>query len=75
MASNTLILTEDEIDDLLYLARVNDLPDLQQLLKELSSKYTASKIQILDGATDPETGNSPLHYASANGHIGRRHTV
>jgi hypothetical protein len=70
MASNTLILTEDEIEDLLYLARTNELPDLQQLLKELSTKYTVSKAQILARSTDPETGNSPLHYACANGHIG-----
>jgi uncharacterized protein len=70
MSSNKLNLTEDEIEDLLYLVRTNDLPDLQQLLKELSAKYTASKAQILTHSADPETGNSPLHYACANGHIG-----
>ena len=63
-------LTEEEIDDFLYFARANELSDLQQFKQELSAKQPTSFTELLAVAIDPETGNSPLHYASANGHIG-----
>jgi ankyrin repeat protein len=67
-------LTEDEIDDLMYFARANELSDLQQFKQELSAKHTSTFTALLAFAIDSETGNSPLHYASANGHLGRQNT-
>lgn len=62
-------LTEDEIDDLFYLARVNDLDELKSFLSELQTKYNTASTQILSAATDPESENTTLHYAAANGHL------
>ncbi|KAF2841319.1 ankyrin [Patellaria atrata CBS 101060] len=62
-------LTEDEIDDLLYLARINDTTDLSSLLTSLSQTHSLPPQTILEAAQDPETGNGVLHYAAANGHI------
>ncbi len=63
-------LTEDEIDDVLYFARVADREELTQMLDELSQKYNCSKADILNVSIDPESRNNALHYAAANGHTG-----
>ena len=62
-------LTEDEIDDILYISRANELPELAPYLTSLSHKYTTTTQTILLSSTEPETQNTPLHYASANGHV------
>jgi len=64
---HTVTLTADEIDDLLYFTRVNEAQDLHQTLTELSQKYNCEARDILEECIDPETGNSVLHYCSANG--------
>lgn len=66
-----LALAADDVEDAILLARVGDTDDLIALLQRHSS------CSLLTGATmgdlirqiqDPETGNTLLHYASANGH-------
>ena len=61
--------TEDEIDDLLYFARTNETQDLRALAQRLSAKYGAPPHTIFQSA-DPTSGNTALHLASANGHLG-----
>ncbi len=63
-------LSEDEIDDVLYIARANELPELAPCLTSLSQKYGTTPHAILLSSTDSETQNTPLHYAAANGHLG-----
>ncbi|TKA81616.1 hypothetical protein B0A55_03550 [Friedmanniomyces simplex] len=60
-------LTADEVDDLLYLTRANEADDLHQTLAELSQKYGCETETVLEACIDPATGNSVLHYCSANG--------
>ncbi|KAK4501796.1 hypothetical protein PRZ48_007605 [Zasmidium cellare] len=60
-------LTFDEIDDLLYFTRANETQDLQQTIAELAQKYETSPKAVLEAAVDPESGNTVLHYCSANG--------
>ncbi|OCL09483.1 ankyrin [Glonium stellatum] len=62
-------LTEEEIDDILYLSRVNECSELSDYLTSLSAKYNCGKRVLFEAAVDPESGNSALHYAAANGHI------
>lgn len=60
-------LTFDEIDDLLYFTRANEAQDLQQTIAELAQKYDCSPKTVLEAAVDPESGNTVLHFCSANG--------
>ncbi|EME81905.1 uncharacterized protein MYCFIDRAFT_138563 [Pseudocercospora fijiensis CIRAD86] len=60
-------LTFDEIDDLLYFTRVNEVQDLQQTITELIQKYQCEAKDVLSAAIDPESGNTVLHFCSANG--------
>ncbi|KXT04905.1 hypothetical protein AC578_3489 [Pseudocercospora eumusae] len=60
-------LTFDEIDDLLYFTRANEVQDLQQTTTELSQKYSCEAKDVLSAAIDPESGNTVLHFCSANG--------
>jgi uncharacterized protein len=62
---------EDLVDDLLYYARVCDLDELKTALDQLSKKFAAPPHDVLNKAIDSESGNSVLHMAAANGHIGR----
>ncbi|EKG19059.1 hypothetical protein MPH_03749 [Macrophomina phaseolina MS6] len=65
----TPALSEDELDDLLYLARANETQDLPQYLQQLSQTHApSSPADVLVAAVDPASGNSALHYAAANGH-------
>lgn len=70
MASPTL--SEDDIDDLLYFARTNDIAELRALLSSLAAQNTCSEAEILLAARDPDSGNTAAHYAAANGFDGRR---
>lgn len=60
-------LVFDEIDDLLYFTRANETQDLQQALLELTQKYQCQPKDVLEATIDPETGNTVLHFCSANG--------
>lgn len=63
----TTPLTPDEIDDLLYFARIGDLQEFQSLFTTSTQLPTT----IFAQAIDPESGNTPLHYCAANGHAGQ----
>jgi hypothetical protein len=65
------IMSEDEIDDVLYCARANEIEELKKFIPSLFPKYGTQPAWILSQAVDAGTGNSALHYASANGHLGR----
>ncbi|MCJ1473573.1 Ankyrin-2 [Lambiella insularis] len=56
------------IDDLLYLARTNDLSSLRALLSTTATAHNLSLPTILSRTLDPDTHNTPLHMAAANGH-------
>ncbi|KAI8933179.1 hypothetical protein NX059_009817 [Plenodomus lindquistii] len=61
-------LDEETIDDILYLARANEVAELESFLSEVSDKTKLSKPELLTKAVDPYSKNSALHYAAANGH-------
>ncbi|KAK9471408.1 ankyrin repeat-containing domain protein [Dipodascopsis tothii] len=62
-------LTEDEIDDVVYLARYNELDDLRALVGELAAKHGRPAGEIVAAAVDPYSKSTPLHMACANGHV------
>lgn len=63
-------LDEDVIDDLLYLARIADISELQATLNQASQELHVQPCDILVAARDGATGNTALHMAAANGHTG-----
>lgn len=67
MHTNLPPLVFDEIDDLLYFTRANETQDLQQSITELSQKHQCQPKDVLEAAIDPDTGNTVLHFCSANG--------
>ncbi|KAG0646646.1 Ankyrin repeat-containing YAR1 [Hyphodiscus hymeniophilus] len=62
------IISEDEIDDLLYLARVGEKDDLIALINELGNRESCTIANLLEIAKDDTNGNGVLHMAAANGH-------
>ena len=60
-------LTVDEIDDLLYFTRVNDIQDLAQTISELAQKHNCKQKAVILAGVDPASNNTLLHYCSANG--------
>ena len=72
MPSATMLsLTEDEVDDLLYLARVGDLEELLCNIEAFAKSANLSQCSVISAAIDEESGNGILHMASANGHTGK----
>jgi len=65
-------LTEDEIDDFLYFARANESDELKQFLPSILESKKCSGLDVVQNAVDEENGNTALHYASANGHLGMK---
>lgn len=80
-------LTEEQVDEILYCARIGDVNDLKTAILHCiatsESGDTAGRqrdlqlssreaLDVLRAAVT-EDGNSALHYASANGHIGESH--
>lgn len=61
-------LTEDEIDDLLYYARTGQLDDFRASIEAFARTSNTSHYEVVRAAVDHQSGNSPLHMASANGH-------
>ncbi|OAL45187.1 ankyrin [Pyrenochaeta sp. DS3sAY3a] len=61
-------LDGDSIDEILYLARANEAGELESFLSQLSAQTTRSKADLVIAAVDPDSKNSALHYAAANGH-------
>ncbi|KAL4926053.1 ankyrin repeat domain-containing protein [Aspergillus undulatus] len=66
-------LTPDEVDDLIYFVRSNDMEGLEFTLSELMTKYDKRASVIIASAVDtfPQeeggSGCSLFHYAAANG--------
>jgi hypothetical protein len=69
-------LTPDEVDDLIYSARVGDAEAVETDLATLSSTYNVKQSVIIASAIDtaPEeeggSGCCLLHYPAANGNAG-----
>jgi hypothetical protein len=68
--STMTALDEDSIDEILYLARANEPAELATYVAGLASQTGAAQPALLQGAIDPHSKNSALHYAAANGHNG-----
>lgn len=63
-------LSGDEIDDLLYLSRINDLHELLTTITIISKTHSRSPSDIVFAAIDQDTGNGLFHMAAGNGHTG-----
>ncbi|KAI0805673.1 ankyrin repeat-containing domain protein [Xylaria sp. FL0064] len=61
-------LSEEEIDDLVYLARTGEDADLTEMLQELAARETATVADILTAAREEQSKATCLHMAAANGH-------
>lgn len=64
--------SEEITDDLLYFARTDSIDDLKSALQEASAQLDATPQSILAAAVDSESGNTALHMAAANGHVGEQ---
>lgn len=67
-------LSEDEVDDLIYLARTGDNDELQSLLTTIAEREKVSPAEVLIAAKD-EGKSTCLHMAAANGHSGKKSTA
>ena len=63
-----LTLDPDTIDDLLFLARTGETSELTDTLAHLATSLSITPSTLLLSCIDPDSGNSTLHMASANGH-------
>ncbi|KAH8592809.1 ankyrin repeat-containing domain protein [Bisporella sp. PMI_857] len=63
-------LSEDEIDDLLYFARVGDLEEFNAVKDAVLLREKIDLVGLLELTKDENSGNGPLHMAAANGHEG-----
>ncbi|KAI2633988.1 ankyrin repeat-containing domain protein [Xylaria nigripes] len=61
-------LSSEEIDDLIYLARVGEDKDLGEMLQELAVRDGATVADVLVAARDEQGKGTCLHMAAANGH-------
>lgn len=62
-------ISEEEIDDLIYLARAGEKDELVDLVSALSKREDVSAAEILVAAKD-EGKSTCLHMAAGNGHLG-----
>ncbi|KAK9370955.1 ankyrin repeat-containing domain protein [Lipomyces kononenkoae] len=62
-------LTEEEIDDLIYSARIDDLDTLKSSVERLSEDLSQPEAEVLLHAIDPYSKSTPLHMSCANGHL------
>ncbi|KAI1419713.1 ankyrin repeat-containing domain protein [Xylaria sp. FL1777] len=61
-------LSEEEIDDLVYLSRTGEDADLTEMLQELTIRDTVTAADILTAAREEQSKATCLHMAAANGH-------
>ncbi|KAL8648127.1 MAG: hypothetical protein Q9226_006127 [Calogaya cf. arnoldii] len=66
-SANLPTISADEIDDLLYLARTNDIHDLKAGIEAIARTQQTSSKNVILATIDPDNGNGLLHMASANG--------
>ena len=64
-------LTEDEIDDLIYFARIGENDDLTETLTALAERENVTVAEILVAAKDESNKSTSLHMATGNGHLGK----
>ncbi len=64
-------LSEEDIDDLVYLARTGEDADLTEMLHELATRETATTADILTAARAEQGKATCLHMAAANGHASK----
>jgi len=64
------LLSEDEIDDILYFSRAGEFSDFKTAIEAPAKRLHAPPHDILLAAVDESSGNGALHMASANGHTG-----
>ncbi|GAB7342827.1 hypothetical protein MBLNU457_g0955t1 [Dothideomycetes sp. NU457] len=65
-----MALTADEIDDVLYLVRVNEQDELKSFISELAQKHSVTEAAILEASVDAESKNTAIHFCAANGLTG-----
>jgi len=65
-----MALTADEIDDVLYLVRVNEQDELKSFISELAQKHSVTEAAILEASIDAESKNTAIHFCAANGLTG-----
>ena len=69
-------LSFDQIDDLIYDARIGELDTLRADIASLSKQYSCSEADVVSSTIDTEdgseggTGSCLLHFPAANGNIG-----
>ncbi len=63
-------LSEDDIDDLLYFARIGDTVEFGAIKKELCQRENIDVVKLVESAKDEQSGNGVFHMAAANGHHG-----
>lgn len=68
----SLQISEDDIDDLLYLARTGETQELAKFLGAIASRLQTSEEAIILAAKDDFSGNNALHMTAANGHVGEK---
>jgi uncharacterized protein len=68
-------LSEDEIDDLLYIARTGEKDEFNTLKGELFQREKVTLAGLLEAAKDETSGNGVLHMAAANGHNGKLYVL
>ncbi|KXJ93478.1 ankyrin repeat-containing domain protein [Microdochium bolleyi] len=61
-------LSEEEIDDLIYLARAGEDADLAVMLGEVAKREDSTPAEVLAAAKEDESKATCLHMAAANGH-------
>jgi uncharacterized protein len=65
------LISDDEIDDLLYFARIGDNEEFNAVKDELCKRENIGVRELLEAARDEQSGNGVLHMAAANGYDGR----
>lgn len=68
--NTTAAMNEDIADEILYLARANEVDELSTYLSDVSAQTKQSKTDLVAAAADAYSKNTALHYAAANGHVG-----
>lgn len=73
MCDESNLLGADDAEEAIYLARIGECDQLLAFLQHHTQVSTAMKDasiqQYIEHIQEPESGNTLLHYASANGHL------
>ena len=68
-------LTIDEIEEILYLARIDEKIELETYISDLSHTHHCEPASVLYVAVEETSRNTVLHYAAANGHVGKSQVI